>query len=90
MHFLITCVQYETKTDNGKQLTLEQPGVKAPGTANMSTLRPAHKSLVLTVLAGVSSYRSTLGNSSPTCQIIITGIVHAYHPLTPLEDMLTP
>lgn len=45
--------------------TMEQPGVKAPGTANMSTLPAEHRVPVLTALAGVSSNKFTEGSASP-------------------------
>ena len=44
---------------------MEQPGVKAPGTANMSTLPAEHRVPVLTALAGVSSNKFTEGSASP-------------------------
>lgn len=46
--------------------TLEQPGVKAPGTAKRITFLPAHKSATLTLLAGESSNKSIFGTLSPT------------------------
>lgn len=46
--------------------TLEQPGVKAPGTANKTTFLPAARFAILTLLAGVSSNKSTDGILSPT------------------------
>ena len=45
--------------------TLEQPGVKAPGTPKMITFLPAVISAILTFVAGVFSYKSTLGSLSP-------------------------
>lgn len=46
--------------------TLEQPGVKAPGTANRTIFLPAHSSEMLILLAGESSKSSTLGILSPS------------------------
>jgi len=46
--------------------TLEQPGVKAPGTPKMITFLPLTRSPVLILLAGESSKRSTEGRESPT------------------------
>lgn len=50
------------------KVTLEQPGVNAPGTAKSMTVLPLHNSDKLTLLAGVFSYKSTLGTESPTCR----------------------
>lgn len=49
-----------------REVTLEQPGVNAPGTANSITVFPLHNSDRLTLLAGVFSNKSTLGTLSPT------------------------
>lgn len=46
--------------------TKEHPGVKAPGTANISTFPDSHSFPVLTTEAGVFSKRSTDGRASPT------------------------
>lgn len=48
-------------------LTLEHPGVKAPGTAKMMTFLPAHRSAMFTLLAGESSNKSMFGTLSPSC-----------------------
>jgi len=50
------------------ELTFEQPGVNAPGTAKRMTVFPLHNSDKFTLLAGVFSNRSMLGTESPTCQ----------------------
>lgn len=50
------------------ELTLEQPGVNAPGTAKSITVFPEQSSDMLTLVAGVFSNKSTLGTVSPTCQ----------------------
>lgn len=47
-------------------LTLEQPGVKAPGTAKITIFFPLASSARLTLFVGRSSKRSTLGIESPT------------------------
>jgi hypothetical protein len=50
-----------------KPFTLEQPGVKAPGTAKITTFFPLVRSEMFTLLVGVFSQSSTLGSLSPTC-----------------------
>lgn len=52
-------------------LTLEQPGVKAPGTPNMITFLLDVNSQVLILLAGESSNKSTDGILSPTLNNIM-------------------
>lgn len=51
-------------------ITLEQPGVKAPGTAKTITFLPDDNSAKFTLLVGKSSYKLTDGMLSPTCKII--------------------
>lgn len=59
-------VLYETVCGFYKKLTFEQPGVKAPGTANITTFFPAHNSAMFTLFAGESSNKSKLGILSPS------------------------
>lgn len=46
-------------------LTLEHPGVKAPGTANSTPVFPLKSSATFTLSPGVLSHTSTLGTGSP-------------------------
>lgn len=55
---------------NNFQQTFEQPGVKAPGTANRTPFLPANNSAMLTLPFGVPSMTWTDGSLSPTCYII--------------------
>ena len=55
---------------NNFQPTFEQPGVKAPGTANRTPFLPANNSAMLTLPFGVPSMTWTDGSLSPTCHII--------------------
>lgn len=55
---------------NNFQQTFEQPGVKAPGTANRTPFLPANSSAMLTLPFGVPSITWTDGSLSPTCYVI--------------------
>lgn len=55
---------------NNFQQTFEQPGVKAPGTANRTPFLPANNSAMLTLPFGVPSITWTDGSLSPTCYVI--------------------
>ena len=51
---------------NINNLTLEQPGVKAPGTAKITPFLLPTSSARFTLLAGDPSYRGVVGSLSPT------------------------
>lgn len=51
---------------NGRYRTLEQPGVKAPGTANRTPFFPLKSWSIETLFLGSPSWTSTAGRESPT------------------------
>jgi len=51
---------------NARNLTLEQPGVNAPGTAKTTPFLLPNSSARFTLLVGDPSYRAVVGNLSPT------------------------
>ena len=54
-----------------QNLTLEQPGVKAPGTAKTTPFLVPNSSARFTLFDGAPSYRATVGSLSPTCMTTV-------------------
>ena len=67
MHIAYLLLNQKTDSRKINNQTLEQPGVKAPGTAKMTPFLLAKSSARFTLLVGDPSYSGVVGNLSPTC-----------------------
>lgn len=61
------CEQDTANRDKSVYPTLEQPGVKAPGTAKRTPFFPLKSWSIATLFPGSPSWTSTAGRCSPTC-----------------------